>query len=119
MTHYRIFPPYIDAYYDRDYDLDKNMDELKELMIQHAKEWGTQVIGESILSGKDVPRTNLDGKYILCCARATYQATRKEYDERIEFYAVVEPKDEWLGQGYWWENIEIIQGVVPFEWDVT
>jgi len=109
---YHIFPPYIDAYQNH-----FNTEELLPLdIIQqkaegHACEWGSKVIGDSILENKEIPM--IDGKYILCCIYLYKNQHVKEKDLLIVF----DPKKEF--EGYWFNNVEMIEGNINPDWDVT
>ena len=107
---YHIFPPFIDAYMQSFWDeIQLPLSEIESKMKSHAWEWGKEVIGESILRGRELPKYN--DKIVLCCA---YTYTGKNNDIHKHYLVVV---DEFCDD--WYDKLQFIEGRVSDEWDVT
>ena len=107
---YHIFPPFIDAYMQSFWDeIQLPLSEIESKMKSHAWEWGKEVVGESILRGRQLPKFN--DKIVLCCA---YTYTGKDNDSYKHYLVVV---DEFCNE--WDDKLQFIEGRVNDEWDVT
>lgn len=107
---YHIFPPFIDAYIQSFWDeIQLLLSEIESKMKSHAWEWGKEVVGESILRGREIPKYN--DKIVLCCA---YTYTGKDNNSHKHYLVVV---DEFCD--YWYDKLQFIEGNVSDEWDVT
>jgi len=107
---YHIFPPFIDAYMQSFWDeIQLPLSEIESKMKSHAWEWGSEVVGKSILKGKELPKFN--DKIVLCCA---YTYTGKDNDRHKHYLVVV---DEFCED--WYDKLQFIEGSVSDEWDVT
>lgn len=107
---YHIFPPFIDAYMQSFCDeIQLPLSDIESKMKSHAWEWGKEVIGESILRGRELPKYK--DKIVLCCA---YTYTGKDNDSHKQYLVVV---DEFCDG--WYDKLQFIEGHVSNEWDVT
>lgn len=106
---YHIFPPFIDAYMNSFWSTQITMSEIKNKMEGHAIEWGSEVVGKSVLHGREIPKHN--DKIVLCCAY-TYIG---EEDISHKKYLIV--LDEFSSN--WYDKLEFIEADILSEWDVT
>ena len=107
---YHIFPPFTDAYMNSFFnEIQLPLSDIESKMKSHALEWGKDVIGESILRGRELPK--YDDKIVLCCA---YTYTGKDNDSYKHYLVVVEE----FGDD-WYHKLQFIEGFVRDEWDVT
>ena len=108
---YYIFPPFIDAYLNSFWtEIKLPLSEIESKMKSHALEWGSEVVGKSILKGQELPKFN--DKIVLCCA---YLYTGQDHDIATKGYlvAINEFSDDW------YDKLQVIEGAVNDEWDVT
>ena len=110
VFNYHIYPPYIDAYINSFWDKEYlTLNEIKQLMKQHALEWGHEVIGRCTLEGKELPKFN--DKIVLCCG-SLYQPNN---DENINSYLIVVNNFS----DNWYSDLEFIEGDIQDGWNVT
>ena len=107
---YHIYPPYIDAYINSFWDKEfLTLNEIKQLMKQHALEWGYEVIGRCTLEGKELPKFN--DKIVLCCG-SLYQPNN--VGNGNSYLIVVNNFSD-----NWYSDLEFIEGDIQNEWNVT